>query len=181
MTQFELPKKKIGIKLFEAALFVVVLVVLLGFFNTKWLKETQYAIFEEESMPEVLNVTSFDKRIVEVKQDEQLLISDPAVIKSFYEDFSDGYMYLNTSDELADFIAKTHYLITYGKLSQSIYVTSDHCYMYIPFDAIRETSTVKRLMVDFYRLYSKKEGFLYYLNYDFSELQTMRALIKGDL
>ena len=53
--------------------------------------------------------------------------------------------------------------------------------MYIPFDAIRETSTVKRLMVDFYRLYSKKEGFLYYLNYDFYGLQTMRELMKDDL
>ena len=181
MTRFELPKKKMSIKLIEAATFVAVLIVLLGFFNAKWLQETPYDIFEGEGMPVVLNVTVFDKRIVEVKQDETFMISDPAIIKSFYDDFSDGYMYLNTYEELADLSAKTHYQITYGNLSQSIYVTAEGCYMYIPFDAIRETSTVKRLMVDFYRLYGKKEGLLYSVSYEFYGLQTMRALMKGDL
>jgi hypothetical protein len=181
MTQFELPKKKMGIKLFEAALFVVVLVVLLGFFNTKWLNETQYAIFDEEGMPEVLNVTAFDKRIVEVKEDEKLLISDPAIIKSFYQDFSDGYMYLNTYEEMADLHATAYYQITYGNLSRSIFVLSNNSYMYIPFDTIRETSLLNQIMVDFYRLYSKKEGLLYSVSYEFNELQAMRELLKGEL
>jgi hypothetical protein len=181
MTHLELPKKKMRFKLIEAALFIAVLIVALGFFNARWLQDTKYAIFEDEGMPEVLNVTAFDKRIVQVKQDKTIMISDPTIIQSFYEEFSDGYLYLNTSDELSDFSNKTYYRISYGKLSQSIYVTSDRCYMYITFDAIRETSTVNRLMVDFFRLYSKKEGLLYYLNYDFSELQAMRTLLKGEL
>ncbi len=164
-----------------AALFVAVLIILLGFFNARWLKETHYAIFEEEGMPEVLHVTAFDKRIVQVKEDEQLLISDPAIIKSFYEEFSDAYKYLNTHGEIDDFSAKTYYQITYGNLSKTIYVTADHCYMFISFEAIRETSPVKRLMVDFYRLYGKREGLLYTLIYDFDELQIIKQLFKGDL
>ncbi len=181
MTRFELPEKKMSFKLIEAAVFVVVLIVLLGFFNARWLNETHYAIFDDEGMPGVLNVTAFDKRIVEVKQDERLLISDPEIIKSFYEEFSDTYMYLNTHEEIEDIQATAYYQITYGNLSQSIFVISNDSYMYIPFDAIRETSPVKRIMVDFYRLYGKKDGLLYSLSYDFNELQIIRQLFKGVL
>jgi hypothetical protein len=40
---------------------------------------------------------------------------------------------------------------------------------------------LNQIMVDFYRLYSKKEGLLYSVSYEFNELQAMRELLKGEL
>ena len=176
LSQFELPEKKKRYVIVESVLFMGILVVLLGTLNTKLLQETSYAVFEE-GMPEMMEVTIFDKRITDVKENQTFSITNPEVLKAFYDAFSDAEMWNYRNLQPGNLNENAYFLVRYGDLQQSIYVMNSGSYLYIPYDEIEEVSPLKKFMVSFYRLYGKKEGIYYSLYYDFDELTYARELL----
>lgn len=175
LSQFELPEKKKRYVMAESVVFMAILVVLLGTLNMRMLQETSYAVFEE-GMPETVEVTVFDKRITEVKENQTFSVSKPEIINAFYESFSDAEMWNYKNLQPENLENKAYFLVRYGTLQQSIYVMNNGSYLYIPYDEIKETSPLANIMVTLYRLYGKKEGIYYSLYYDFDELTFAREL-----
>ncbi|HAS75023.1 MAG TPA: hypothetical protein DCS67_12835 [Clostridiales bacterium UBA8960] len=175
LSQFELPEKGKRYVIMESVIFMSILVVLLGFINTKMLQESTYTVFEG-GIPETLEVTVFDKRITDMKENHSFTISDPEIVKPFYESFSSAEMWNYRNYVPENVNESAYYLIRYGELEQSIFVMSNGSYLYISYDEIKDISPLTNAMVSFYKLYGKKEGLYYSLHYDFNALQRAREL-----
>ena len=177
LSQFELPERGKRFIVMESVLFIAILVVLLGFINTRMLQETTYEVFED-GMPESIEVTIFDRNISEVKQNEEFTISEPKVIEAFYDSFSKGDMWHNRHYKPEVLGDNVYIQIRYGEMQQNIYLLSHASYLYIPYDEIKDVSPITKAMVAFYRLYGKKDGNYYRLSYEFNALQRANELFK---
>lgn len=177
LSQFELPEKERRFVVVESVFFMALLIVLLGFINTKMLQETTYEVFED-GIPESIEVTIYDKNITEVKQNKVYTVSEPEVIKAFYESFSKGDMWHNSQYKPGALGDNVYIQIRYGEMQQCIYLLSHASYLYIPYEEIKEISPLTNVMVTFYRLYGKKEGNYYRLSYEFNPLQRANELFK---
>lgn len=179
LSQFDLPKRKRGFLIAEAMVFVAVTILFLAALNSKVLHETSYQVFDESNPPECIKLIEYDRRISDNKRHENRLITDPLVTKRFYEGFSKAGMRRIKNMDQKILTDNTYYQVTYGQLPKSIYVKPSVSYLYIPLETIKEMSVQKKIMVSFYELYSKNEGFYFMLNYDFNPLAKARELFTN--